>query len=429
MAQWGMTAPLQLDLPKSAVSQPLALLSLSFAILVISVFRQLAQQSVQPDVAICMAALIAMIALPHVLQQLPHVWQRLWHGNTLSLHRIAIKLLGLVALYSVILLSYLVFRGFARQFLQPLMQVPLGWVIGVALVTPFYVALTDRVMVEPEDALFNLGRNVIGTAAIETNPSLQQFLLGWLVKGFFGPLMIVFATNDLHSLLTQDLAADLAKPGGWYFLAYQLLFFVDVVFATTGYLCTFKLFDAHIRSAEPALLGWLVCIACYPPFWNILSDNFLAYDDGVSWHSWLANNPFLYNAWGGAIIACICVYAWATVSFGMRFSNLTHRGIITNGPYRFLKHPAYVSKNLSWWLVAVPFMPSDGGWQSLLNCLALLMVNSIYALRAITEERHLARDPAYVAYSAWIANHGIAARLMRAIGRVSTSKKDSELHH
>ena len=39
-----------------------------------------------------------------------------------------------------------------------------------------------------------------------------------------------------------------------------------------------------------------------------------------------------------------------------RFSNLTHRGIITNGPYRYSKHPAYLAKNLSWWLVSMPFM-------------------------------------------------------------------------
>lgn len=406
-----MAAPLQHDLPKSAVSQPLAWLSLLFAVFVFAAFRQ----ANQPDITSCLAALILAVALPHMAQQSCHVLQRLRHGNPLNLRRIATKLLGIAALYSVILLAYLVFRGFTREFLQPLMQLPHGWIAGIALATPIYIALTDRVMSEPEDALFKLGCNVIGTAAMETDHELQQFLLGWLVKGFFAPLMIVFASNDLRNVLTQDFAAVLSNPAGWFTLTYQLLFFVDVVFGATGYLCTFKLFDAHIRSTEPTLFGWLVCIACYPPFWNTLSGNFLAYDDGKGWGTWLAGNPLLYTIWGGAILACISVYVWATISFGMRFSNLTHRGVITNGPYRFLKHPAYVSKNLSWWLVSVPFISAGGGWQSLLNCVALLMINGIYALRAITEERHLARDPDYVAYGVWIGSHGLAARIRRVL--------------
>lgn len=397
----------QQELPQSAVSHPLAVLSLLFAILVILLFRQTSQ----PDVTGCIAALILAIALPHVVQQLPYIWKRLRDGNPLNLRRLFLKLLGLVALYSVIVLSYLVFRGFTRDFLQPLLHVPAGWVYGLLIATPFYIALTDRVMTVPEDALYNLGRNVIGTAAIETDEALRQFLLGWLVKGFFGPLMIVFATNDLRELLTWDFAATWASPNGWYTLGYRTLFLVDVVFAATGYFCTLRLFNAQIRSTEPTLFGWVVCLVCYPPFWNSIYYNFVAYDAGAGWVVWFAGHPLLSTMWAGAIIFCIFIYVWATVSFGMRFSNLTNRGIITNGPYRYLKHPAYVAKNLSWWLVTVPFMPTDGAWQSFLNCLALLMVNGIYTLRALTEEKHLARDPDYVTYCKWMEHHSLAAKI------------------
>ncbi len=62
-----------------------------------------------------------------------------------------------------------------------------------------------------------------------------------------------------------------------------------------------------------------------------------------------ANNAFL-----------TAIYAWATLAFGIRFSNLTYRGVLTNGPYRFTRHPAYVSKNLFWWLSVLPFMVSSG---------------------------------------------------------------------
>ena len=81
--------------------------------------------------------------------------------------------------------------------------------------------------------------------------------------------------------------------------------------------------------------------------------------------------------------------------FWPAFSNLTNRGIITNGVYAWCKHPAYVSKNLSWWLIAVPFVYYDKTtYLSVLrDCAALLALNGIYFLRARTEERHLSSDP------------------------------------
>ena len=73
----------------------------------------------------------------------------------------------------------------------------------------------------------------------------------------------------------------------------------------------------------------------------------------------------------------LSVYGWAALSFGIRFSNLTHRGIITSGPYRFTKHPAYVAKNISWWLISIPFLPADGSpFTALQLCLGLAGINS-----------------------------------------------------
>ncbi|MBK6974164.1 MAG: DUF1295 domain-containing protein [Sterolibacteriaceae bacterium] len=122
---------------------------------------------------------------------------------------------------------------------------------------------------------------------------------------------------------------------------------------------------------------------------------------------WLWNEPLVYGIWGTTILLLTGVYVWATVIFGGRFSNLTHRGIITSGPYRYTKHPAYIAKNISWWLVAVPFVVTESLAVSLKQCLLLLMVNGIYYLRAKTEERHLSRDPDYVRYARWIDRHGL----------------------
>jgi len=34
-----------------------------------------------------------------------------------------------------------------------------------------------------------------------------------------------------------------------------------------------------------------------------------------------------------AVLLLMGGYAWATMAFGCRFSNLTNRGIVTRGPY------------------------------------------------------------------------------------------------
>ena len=120
------------------------------------------------------------------------------------------------------------------------------------------------------------------------------------------------------------------------------------------------------------------------------------------WGVRLRGVPWLYGLWGCLILLLIFIYVWSTVAFGARFSNLTHRGIITNGPYLYTKHPAYLAKNLSWWLIAMPFMPSGNGAQLLRSCTLLGLLNAVYYLRAKTEERHLALDPMYEQYTQWI---------------------------
>jgi protein-S-isoprenylcysteine O-methyltransferase Ste14 len=170
------------------------------------------------------------------------------------------------------------------------------------------------------------------------------------------------------------------------------------VFVSVGYLMTMKIFDSHIRTTEPTILGWLVAPQCYQPFWGFSSGNYLQYDDDFYWGNLFAYNESLYTIWGVIILILLFIYMWASIPFGIRFSNLTNRGILTNGPYRFCMHPAYVSKNLSWWLISIPFLSQAGPWEAIRQSILLLFLNIIYFLRAITEERHLSQDPNYVKY-------------------------------
>jgi protein-S-isoprenylcysteine O-methyltransferase Ste14 len=156
----------------------------------------------------------------------------------------------------------------------------------------------------------------------------------------------------------------------------------------------------------------MAALLCYPPFHDAVPLNY--HEGGADWTYWLQGSPLVMAFYGFALVALHIAYAWATVAFGIRFSNLTHRGIITNGPYAWTKHPAYISKNLFWWLTALPFLSVSGSSTDMIRNTALLgIVSGIYLWRAKSEERHLMADPVYRDYAAWIGRNGLLARLFR----------------
>jgi protein-S-isoprenylcysteine O-methyltransferase Ste14 len=195
------------------------------------------------------------------------------------------------------------------------------------------------------------------------------------------------------------------------------MFTFDVCFGTVGYLCAVRALGAQIRTANPYLTGWVAALICYPPFVLMGPGGPINYTTATqSWSGWMAGHEGLMVAWGVLLTLLAGAYAWSTVIFGLRFSNLTHRGIITNGPYRWFRHPAYLSKNLFWWLSVLPFLVTSGGpAQAVRNTALLLLVNAVYWWRAKTEERHLLADPVYREYRDWTEVHGLTARARRAL--------------
>jgi protein-S-isoprenylcysteine O-methyltransferase Ste14 len=194
---------------------------------------------------------------------------------------------------------------------------------------------------------------------------------------------------------------------GWYTLAnlrfasdvgYDLIFFVDCGWALMGYLGESPWLKNKTRSVEPTALGWAAAIFCYPPFNEVLG-TYMPLDQ--SHH--LITDPAWQLVCRYLMIGAFVVYAAATVAFGLKFSNLTNRGIITRGPYAYIRHPAYVCKGFAWWMEYLPNM-------SLQTAFFLTCLNGVYALRAWTEERHLSKDPDYLAYKKkvpWVVIPGV----------------------
>ena len=207
------------------------------------------------------------------------------------------------------------------------------------------------------------------------------------VKLFFVPVMIAFFFANCGKLFAH-LPPAAASP---YLLAFHSIMLMDVSLALLGYLCASRWLGNKSVSVEPTLLGWAVVLACYPPF-NSVTEQYLPYQANFGGRPWLDLGG-LDSILKGVALGGYLIYLLATMSFGLRFSNLTHRGIIDGGPYAWVRHPAYIGKNLAWWSESVRSFSSP--WQFLF----LLLWNAIYAARALTEERHLMKDPDYQAYA------------------------------
>jgi isoprenylcysteine carboxyl methyltransferase (ICMT) family protein YpbQ len=176
---------------------------------------------------------------------------------------------------------------------------------------------------------------------------------------------------------------------------------IDVLFASIGYIFTFKILDADVRSTEPTLFGWVVCILCYEPFINIITIPLLfgPLFNNTPWYGWFAGHYLIFTVWGATAIVAMCCESLATLSFGIRFSNLTYRGLIANGLFRFTKHPQYVSKGVRFFFFYMPFLSMSGFTGMLISCGSFLGLCIMYYLRARTEENHLSAYPEYVEYA------------------------------
>jgi protein-S-isoprenylcysteine O-methyltransferase Ste14 len=247
-----------------------------------------------------------------------------------------------------------------------------------------------------------------------TNPRLsalaRQAGLTLLLKFFFAPLMInwclIHIANLTGSLLqlvhggNEGLSGRELFDTSLFWAAFQLILFVDTLLFTIGYIIELPALGNRIRSVDPTFFGWFICLACYPPF-NDLTLRFLEWQSSDFPQF---TNDFLHLTTNVALLLALAVFSWASVALGFKASNLTNRGIVTHGPYAFVRHPGYAAKNLAWWLGALPVLGTNmaaGHWQAFAYSLfALFGWTAIYALRAITEERHLLRlDNGYAEYA------------------------------
>jgi protein-S-isoprenylcysteine O-methyltransferase Ste14 len=235
-------------------------------------------------------------------------------------------------------------------------------------------------------------------------------ILATLLKALFGPLMAMALMTATMGLLYNAGALIALSSEGFSFralfdrhgfwLLFQLVVMADVVFFTVGYLVEVPRLGNQIRSVDPTLLGWAAALICYAPF-NVLLGLFLG-APGSEFPRF--ENDAVHYSVNAMLLVLMAIYSAASVALGFKASNLTHRGIVSHGPYRLVRHPAYVCKNMAWWIGSIPtvslaFSQSAGAGLHALG--AVVGWSLLYVLRALTEEDHLRRvDGEYAAYAA-----------------------------
>jgi protein-S-isoprenylcysteine O-methyltransferase Ste14 len=230
--------------------------------------------------------------------------------------------------------------------------------------------------------------------------SAKRNLLFTLVKFFFTPIMIKFVVGNFNAIrfkvnffasYEMDWFSINFFNNHFYGLALATIFLIDTGFFAFGYLFEASWLKNKIRSVDTSFFGWFVALACYPPFTDVIA----------KWAPWHTND---YARFGSPettfavrilLLLLLIGYVSASVSLGTKCSNLTNRGIVTSGPYSIVRHPAYICKNLFWWIVLIPTI-----LYTPMAIFGMAFWTFMYFLRAVTEERHLIKDADYQAYCA-----------------------------
>lgn len=321
--------------------------------------------------------------------------------------RVATRWLGGLAALGAVLVVYGLAPEYQGAFYDPWYRF-LGWFGPLLIVAGgIYFAWIDRYLVEPRDAYWHVGAALTRQGPVDW-PKVADLARTWAIKGFFTALMYKYAWDNVHSL-QHIYHSDRALLNWLWDGSYSLVFLVDVTFTTLGYLLTMRVFDTHVRSAEPTTTGWLAALVCYQPFFSLVNGQYVKYEDGYEWGTVLEPWPVVKWAWGAAILVLVAGFSYSTVAFGCRFSNLTNRGVVTGGLYRWTRHPAYVTKCLSFWLMFAPFAYRGSWYEVARDCVWLSVLCWIYWMRARTEEQHLSRDPDYVRYALYMNEHSVFA--------------------
>ncbi|MBU0457364.1 MAG: methyltransferase [Nanoarchaeota archaeon] len=283
-------------------------------------------------------------------------------------------------IYSIGILMFRYIPYYQKTLSEETQKTLLYLYLCYLVISPIYYLLFTNKYSTNKPYLFLQGiKNYLINRRIEFQEKVA--ILFVLVKVFFLPLMVNFFFGNYKSLI------HLTDNFQWYHFALTLIFTIDTLIFAFGYTFEFKKIKNVVKSVEPTFFGWFVALICYPPF-NGITGNYILWGANDYATFWNPKITFILRI---ILIFCLTIYLWASIALGPKASNLTNRGIVTKFPYSIVRHPAYINKNLIWWLTLLPVI----NWKF---ALGMLFWTFIYFFRALTEERHLKQDPDYLEY-------------------------------
>ncbi|HEV2619008.1 MAG TPA: hypothetical protein VGU23_03620, partial [Acidobacteriaceae bacterium] len=298
---------------------------------------------------------VGTVTLPMCILELAQAWRRATRRPTVpfghTVRSAATKWIGTMLGFAGVLLAWCTLPEYARVSYRPLFDTLPIILPAVPPATALVILVTEWRLGPVPDHAWHFGLLAIGRWRKVDWMAIRDGALGWLVKGFFLPLNFCSLVEIVAQFRGNE-AAILTAP--WPAMVASITTMILAVLIVTiipGYLFSSRLLGTEIRKIDHSWLGWGVTLSCYPPLLSGVFDhwfNYFPYRPNPVWMKpWavlLQGMPVASYCVGGLIILVELVHYWGEATFGLRSSNLTHRGLITNGPYRFCKHPVYLAK-------------------------------------------------------------------------------------
>jgi protein-S-isoprenylcysteine O-methyltransferase Ste14 len=228
----------------------------------------------------------------------------------------------------------------------------------------------------------------------------KQIILNFILKFLFIPMMYfglieysIRFYDQLAFLITNGMPKGVDNVHFFNQIVFPM--FLDFTLAIAvgvylfGYCVENEKLGSKIKSVDSTWLGWIVTVICYAPIFALV---FYVIPKGDQDLAFFKNQEI--TAFVRAFIMVVVIFkTWTILTLGTKSSNLTNRGIVTKGPYRWIRHPHYLAKLIVWWICLLP-----SGWAHPFLFGGMIFWTTIYVLRAMTEELHLGKDPDYKAY-------------------------------
>ncbi len=290
------------------------------------------------------------------------------------------------------------------------------------------VLITEYLLGEKKDGTYNMGLFASLQFKKINWATFRDGLLEWLVRLVFLTLNLTTAVMLVGNLRTKGMPF-VADNFALNVIGLEAIIFLTLLFTILpGYVFSSRLINTQVKKIDSTWFAWVITLICYQPFIQPIFGNIVKYGPDLSLYNgspvWVAlaqNIPFLLYGLGIFIVLSAFVHLWAEAIIGIRSSNLTNRGIITNGPFKYTKHPVYVSKCFGWGFAVLPFVNSFNTLDSIRLGILFCLMCGIFIGRSIAEERYLAQDEDYVKYALYVDKYGVFAWIGRLIPCMSFS--------